>query len=110
MCFDTRMRSLAPADIALFIADDSNSQTKNLLRQSFRKLRHQCRPPEFTFGALTSVHDDMYFGDSRDSIGIQLADLCGYFIAKHLEGDNPLADGYYQIIKEHVVCGGIEPK
>ena len=64
MCFDTRMRSLAPADIALFIADDSNSQTKNLLRQSFRKLRHQCRPPEFTFGALTSVHDDMYFGDS----------------------------------------------
>ncbi len=52
----------------------------------------QIRPPDYN-PRLWYVHDDMYFGSSKDSVGIQLADLCGYFIAKHLEGDVSI-DGF----------------
>jgi hypothetical protein len=73
-----------PHPLAILIADDCQKDIKNTLRKSFRQLRNKIRPLNYALGKLVHVHDDMYFGSSKDSIGIQLADLCGYFIANIL--------------------------
>jgi hypothetical protein len=51
----------------------------------------------------------MYFGSSKDSVGIQLADLCAYFVAKHLENNDPEAESFYQIFSELIVHSEIAP-
>ncbi|MGA9058939.1 MAG: DUF3800 domain-containing protein [Terriglobia bacterium] len=99
-----------PQQFAVLIADDfADGKIKAELRQSFRQLRNQVRPPDFSCGKLQHVHDGMYFGDSKDSIGIQMADLCSYFIAKHLEGDTT-AEGFYNTIKDQIVYCKVEPE
>jgi hypothetical protein len=50
----------------------------------------------------------MYFGDSRHSLGIQLADLCSYFIARHLDGDVEIR-GFYDLISPHIVSANTHP-
>ncbi len=37
-------------------------------------------------GELPHLHDDMYFGSSAYSVGIQQADMCAYIIHRHLCG------------------------
>ena len=95
---------------ALFIADEMNKD-KSVLKSSFRELRkHETKPPRTALGRIWHVHDEIYFGESKGSIGIQLADLCAYFIAKHLEGgDDPAAEGFYKMIESHIVACGVEP-
>jgi hypothetical protein len=95
-------------ELAILIADDSDNKTKIALRQSFRQMRRQIRPPEYN-PRLWYVLDDIYFGGSKDSVGIQLADLCAYFIAKHLEGDVAI-DGFYQIIAQQISNSRVEPE
>lgn len=96
-------------ELAILIADDtSDRKIKTDLRQSFRQMRRHIRPPDYN-PRLWYVHDDMYFGSSKDSVGIQLADLCGYFIAKHLEGDVSI-DGFYQIIADQICNSKVEPQ
>lgn len=98
-----------PEQFAVFIADEFEGETKTRLKRSFREFRKQIRPPYYDTGILEHVHDSMYFGDSKDSVGIQLADLCSYIIAKHIEGD-PAVAGFYQLIQEQIVHSEIEPK
>jgi hypothetical protein len=57
--------------LGLLIMDDCDKDTKNTLQRSFRTLRPRVRP--LRESKLSSIHDDMYFGDSRFSVGIQLA-------------------------------------
>jgi hypothetical protein len=102
------VRKAAPRDLILLIADECGKD-KATLKASFREMRSKIRPPNYEAGKCGHLHDDMYFGDSRDSIGIQLADLCGYFIAKHLEGDVS-GEGFYQIIKDQIVYYKVEPE
>lgn len=100
-------------EFALLIADDMQDRgIKDGLRASFRQLRPRYKPPNLSFGELgSSVHDGIYFGDSRDSIGIQLADLCSYFIAKHIEGDmDPDAEAFYRMIEPRIVFSEVHPE
>ncbi len=83
------------SQLVILIVDECDGKTKNTLQKSFRSLRPAPASP------LECLHDDMYFGDSRYSIGIQLADLCSYFIARHLEGDTEI-EAFYQIIKPRI--------
>jgi hypothetical protein len=82
-------------NLVILIVDDCDAKTKSVLQQSFRS----SRPPLSTL--LDCFHDDIYFGDSRYSIGIQLADMCSYFIARHLEG-NAQIDCFYQVIEPRI--------
>jgi hypothetical protein len=109
--FMARQETPAPGpvpEIALLIADDCDPKIKATLRASFRQLRTHFRPPHFDVG-LFRVHDDMYFGSSQDSIGLQIADLCGYFIGKHLEKDQA-AEGFYEMFKDQIVYSQIDPE
>lgn len=95
---------------ALFIMDEaaqSDKETQRILQKSFRGIRGRLRFSGEQSGQLAFVHDDMYFGDSRYSIGIQIADLCSYFIAKHLCGDTE-SKGFYEMIEPYIVSTGKE--
>lgn len=92
-------------DLVLLILDECDSKSKTTLVRSFRQVRPTFRSGKFCTSCL---HDDMYFGDSRYSLGIQLADLCSYFIARHLEGDQEI-DGFYEWIEPHIVYSQIHP-
>ncbi len=88
-------------NLIILVVDECDGKTKNALQKSFRTLR----PRNLTSLFSNCFHDDMYFGDSRYSVGIQLADLCSYFIARHLEGD-PQIEGFYQIIEPRIYTQG----
>jgi hypothetical protein len=106
---DFEAGQILPNRLGLFIADDGDKKDKASLQSSFRDLRRRMRPPSYEIGKLCYLHDDMYFGDSKFSVGIQLADLCGYFIAKHLQGDEA-AEGFYSMIAGRIVHSQIEPQ
>ncbi|MCU1310358.1 MAG: hypothetical protein JWO20_1483 [Candidatus Angelobacter sp.] len=95
--------------IALLICDDcDDSKVKKEMRQSFRILRPKVAPPIWLSGALKRIHDDIYFGSSRDSIGLQMSDLCTWVMNRRFMG-SPDADQFFEIVKDQVVCADIEP-
>jgi hypothetical protein len=85
-------------ELVVLIVDDCDAKVKSILTRTFRAIR----PSSLTSGYnVHCLHDDLYFGDSRFSIGIQLADLCSYFIGKHLEGDVE-SEGFFQMIEPNI--------
>jgi hypothetical protein len=97
-------------DVAVFILDDfENKPLKLGLQQAFRQMRKPVRPPDFqSLSQLEYALDDIYFGDSKFSVGLQLADACSYFIGKHLGGDATV-NRFYARIEPHIVYSQIEP-
>lgn len=93
---------------ALLIAYKSDSKNENLLQQSFRSMRGRLRFSEPQLSPVNYLHDDMYFGDSRYSIGIQIADLCSYFIARYLSGDAE-TERFYKMIEPRIVSARRQP-
>lgn len=91
----------------VLIVDDFQKETKERIRKSFRSLRTKVKPPDYTPN-LYHLHDSLYFGNSKDSIGIQLADICGYIIRKQLEEEKSV-QGFYDTIKPHIAYREIEP-
>ena len=97
-------------ETCLIIADDTTDKAvKSAMQESFRQLRKPIRPPDWTPGALWYLHDDLYFGSSKHSVGIQLADLCSFFIAKHLEGQTN-GEKFYGLIHDEIAFSKIEPE
>jgi hypothetical protein len=79
-------RPIEHEETCLCILDDTKDHVlKSQLKATYRKLR-----PKFLATAdpsrLRFLHDAVYFGDSAESLGIQLADLCCYFTRRRLEG------------------------
>jgi hypothetical protein len=110
MALDTlgKEGSATGEQFALLIADECDKADRVTLQNSFRSLRKRLRPPDYDGATLRYVHDDMYFGDSKYSIGIQIADLCSYFIARHLAGDAQ-TEHFYQIIAPQIISEKHEP-
>jgi hypothetical protein len=57
----------------------------------------------------------MFFADSTDSLGLQIADLCNYFVRLHLEGIAEKTgvlqlegmeekNAFYKLISPQVIC------
>jgi Protein of unknown function (DUF3800) len=86
----------APTELGILICDDTtDTKIKNQLHNSFSGKRHPAvTSADFIDGKFANVkedrgelhhiHDAMYFGNSAHSRGIQLADVCGYIIKRHL--------------------------
>ena len=91
-------------ELVILITDECDKAIRHTLQKSFRELR----PAYRASNQMNYLHDDMYFGDSRYSIGIQLADLCSYFIARHLSGDVEV-EGFYNMIEPNIVYSLIHP-
>lgn len=105
------MKALGPTELALMIVDDTDDkELKKKIKQSFRKNRQHIKSAIFPVGLAWHLHEDLYFGDSKESVGIQMADACAFFIRKHLEGKDSAAEGFYQIIEPCIKHGEVEPK
>jgi len=97
-------------DLCLFILDDTDDKPlKQQLRNSYRQLRvaRPYIPPHDN--RLWHAHDDMYFGDSRDSVGIQMADLCNYFMWRHLLKKDG-GEEFYDLFASEARCAKPEPE
>ena len=94
--------------VVILIVDECDNKIKATLQKSFRNIRPRRKPPDHLKPPTVHFHDDMYFGDSRYSVGIQLADLCSYFIARHLNGDQE-TENFYQMIKPYIVFSQTHP-
>ena len=98
-------------DQYLFILDDNTTdkELKKQLRTSYRLLRAAHPYTLKNENRLWHAHDEMYFGDSRESVGIQMADLCNYFMLHHLlkkEG----SEEFYEIFVAQAICAKPEPE
>jgi hypothetical protein len=88
-----------PDDCCLLIADETKK--KRVIKSSLRQYRKQ-KIPIGNPDKLTHITDTIYFADSCDSWGLQLADFCNYFIKRHLIGGNELAEKVYQYFKDRI--------
>jgi len=100
-------------DQYLLILDDNEQdkgELKRQLRATYRLLRwaHPYSRPK-TETRLWHAHDDLYFGDSRDSVGIQMADLCNYFMSLHLQKIEG-SEEFYEIFVGKTICAKPEPE
>jgi hypothetical protein len=98
-------------DQYLFILDDNTTdrELKKQLRTSYRLLRAAHPYASRNENRLWHAHDEMYFGDSRESVGIQMADLCNYFMLQRLlkrEG----CEEFYEMFAQQAICARPEPE
>lgn len=92
---------------------DRRGDIRRVIERGFRRNRTRPKLMNISFQnelIPAAVHknlssllfDDIYFGDSKNSMGIQLADIAVYSVARHLAG-KPDSEGFYKIIEEQIV-------
>jgi len=96
----------APNQIGILICDETK-QHRDALRKAFRAYRRQLKSEKHTRGMLEHLHDDMYFGDSSQSIGIQLADIWSFIVMRHLQQMED-TEYLYRKIEPHIFFSKIE--
>ena len=102
-------------DQYLLIVDETKDQElKKRLRNSYRLLRAARPYAGKAPNRLWHAHDAMFFGNSRDSVGIQLADLCTYFMQRqllkrdaHTEDES---DEFFRMFSSQAICAKPEPE
>jgi len=91
-------------DICLYILDDcDDKQLKDQFRKSYRALRVKNPFTSPVGNRLWHAHDDMFFGDSKDCLGIQISDSCNFFVRRHL-AEEPEPHNLYAAFCEQVIC------
>jgi hypothetical protein len=71
------------------------------MQKAFREAVKKTKAGQWPKGLGVNVFDDLYFGDSKNSTGLQIADICVYVIARHL-AKKPDAKGFYDIISGQI--------
>ena len=104
-------------DNYLLIVDSTTDQElKKQLQTSYKILRarHPYSTQQPHDNRLWHSHDEMYFGDSVSCLGIQLADLCTYFMPRHLlkrdKSQKDKADEFFDLIRPHAICAKPDPE
>jgi hypothetical protein len=94
---------------ALLLCDDTNNRSlKQTMQADYRALRPKLLPPDWPSGRLERMHDGIYFGNSRDSTGIQVADLCAWVVRRSIvEQDVP---SLFVEIEDSIACSKVEPE
>jgi hypothetical protein len=101
---ETAFCSFIPTERVLWIADrtDASVAMKELLKFS----QVTAVMPDFPTTKLEHVIDTVYFGDSKESRALQLADACNYVIRRHLVGKANAAP-YYRLIEPQLTLSPI---
>jgi len=102
----------SPADeLGLLVCDDTtNLLLKRQLKESYREYRGQVVGDyRVHCGFAEYVHDDMYFGDSAYSAGLQTADICSFIVLRHLQGRED-TEFLYDMIKDKIYYGAMKPE
>jgi hypothetical protein len=96
--------------IGMLICDDTKNQgVKTNLQKAFRAYRRRMKSEKHDCGMLGKLHDDMYFGDSSFSVGLQLADVVSFVVLRHLQGKED-TEFLFKQIERNIVFGKIEPE
>jgi hypothetical protein len=97
--------------LAILIFDEPrNDHEKKAIKQLFRQYRRTRRSFIGRGGKLEShVLDDMFFGSSADSIGIQTADVVNFIIGRHLAGKED-TEYLYKMIEPVIFSGKVFPE
>ena len=90
------------------MSDNGDKGVKEAMLKSFHLFRNRAISSPLVRGVLEHLHDDMYFGDSKFSKGIQLADICTLIIRRHLAGYEDTED-LYQELSRSIVKHSMEP-
>jgi hypothetical protein len=110
----------APDELGIVICDDCNDKNlKDRLLTSFMEKRERLQTKVKRIGTklniseyrgeLPHLHDAMYFGSSKHSTGIQLADIFGYIINQHSAG-NADTEILYEMLEPQIFARVHEPK
>jgi hypothetical protein len=96
-----------PKERVLWIADKSGYDSVSREAQQFIQWVAENEPGALNSGVedmkpQTSLVDTVYFGDSKLSAALQLADVCCSAITLHLQKD-PRATTYYRLIEPQIV-------
>jgi uncharacterized protein DUF3800 len=111
------LKENADHDFGILISDDtSNNKQKESMQAAFRAYRARIKtnlrsyPQEFKAerGKGAHLHDDMYFGNSSYSVGLQLADFCAFIILRHLQGKED-TEFLYKKIEKYIYSMKVEP-
>jgi Protein of unknown function (DUF3800) len=113
---DASMHLHHPNEKVLWIADrgsyERQMKSELLSFQRYEKSELDVTRPEFYDRPLHIV-ETVYFGDSKETFGLQLADVCCSTITLHsLEtwyGWRPCAGPFYEQIRKNVVRDGTQP-
>ena len=116
---DNTVSTLLPKERLLWIADRSDSQREpsskstletyrllRLKRRIGRKAKERIVIPSAQQQAIC-IADTVYFGNSKESVALQLADVCCSTITLHLLSSwykrKPIAEDFYEIIRPQVI-------
>jgi hypothetical protein len=100
----------APTEMGLLIADKADEGKNRNLTRVFREYRKRFyQHKDSSQPHLEHLHDDMYFGDSRFSIGLQVADICSFLIARHLCEKND-TEHLFKMIESQIFSGRVVPE
>ena len=113
--------SMPEMPVSLMVVDDpeQGERDKGKLRRTFRDMRlplsNAMEPMadsnQFIItNRLRVPVDDMYFGSSADSIGLQIADLCNWIMWRHLSGNDPGQGFYDLLVGGKTMCAKPEPE
>jgi len=110
----------SPSELGILVCDDTTNQNlKRQFQSSFRAgrpkakmkvLKNEDGSPvisDYSRGRYEHLHDDMYFGNSSTSDGLQLADICCFIIHRHLEGYEDTEE-LYKVIEPHIFSAKVE--
>ncbi len=89
------MQQFLPAERALWIADETRARIE--MRMSLRRYQKDALIPGEYMTKFDHIIDTVFYGSSRDSLGIQLADACNFVIKRHHMGDASV-ERFFQII------------
>lgn len=111
-CVEKWFCERAKDEVGLLIADDpgeKNQTTKNEIRNAFRVHRRKVRSSGHNRGKFAHMMDDMFFGNSADSLGIQLVDVCNFLVNRHLMQRRD-TEGLYEMIEPRIYVGRMYPE
>jgi hypothetical protein len=98
-----------PDGLGLLVSDNYDSKPlRETFQNSFHMFRNRTMSSPLVRGMLQHLHDDMYFGDSKFSKGIQLADICMLIIGRHLL-DYADTEDLYQELNKNIAKFSMEP-
>jgi hypothetical protein len=99
--------------LCLLIVDDCDRAPKEYIKKSFRQMRQPMRMPLDSTGwsnnRLSHSVDDLFFGDSSGSVGLQVADVCNYVMWRRL-AENIEDEFFAELMKGQVICAKPEPE
>jgi hypothetical protein len=95
---ETWFKEFADSERGICIADETKA--RNVIKSNFRDLRKAPWITEQT-ARLNHLIDTIYFGDSKESIFLQLADCCAFFVKRTMMGRAD-AKPFYEIIERKV--------